>query len=285
MRLFADDTNIFISCKDPVHLRNRAEQCLKDIKAWLNSNRLILSEEKTQYSIFMPCKRKVPNNLNEIHIDNKIIHRTKSCKYLGAILDDKISFDDHILQLSKDLTKFIYSFRVIKDWVPTTEKMILYYAYFHTKVQYGIEVYGTATKKYINRIEILQHKAIKALFNLEPLTSSRLLSEHYKLLSIKDLYSLKIANFVHRQQNNSLPSIFSTYFRKVANENYPNTRSRNKLLVPKSKTENEMKMVKHAGAKIWNKLTDELGGNLENMNSNLFVKKAKLYYLTKYTGI
>ena len=151
--------------------------------------------------------------------------------------------------------------------------MILYYAYFHTKVQYDREVYGTATKKHINRIEILQHKAIKALFNLEPLTSSRLLSEHYKLLSIKDLYSLKIANFVHRQQNNSLPSIFSTYFRKVANENYPNTRSRNKLLVPKSKIENEMKMVKHAGAKIWNKLTDELGGNLENMNSNYLSKK------------
>ena len=82
MRLFANDTNIFISCKDPVHLRNRAEQCLKDIKAWLNSNRLILSEEKTQYSIFMPCKRKVPNNLNKIHIDNKIMHAQKAANTL-----------------------------------------------------------------------------------------------------------------------------------------------------------------------------------------------------------
>ena len=53
----------------------------------------------------------------------------------------------------------------------------------------------------------------------------------------------------------------------------------------KSKTENKTKMVKHAGATIWNKLTDMLSGNLENMNSNLFIKKVKLYYLTKFTSI
>ena len=280
MRLFADDANIFISCKDPIQLRNLAERCLIDIKGWLNSNRLVLSEDKTQYSVFMPCKRKIPENLNEICIGNKTIARSKSCKYLGVILDDKISFDDHIMQLCKELTRVIYSFRVIKDWVPHCEKLKLYYAYFHSKVQYGIEVYGIATKKLINRIDILQHKAIKALFNLEPLTPTRSLRAQFKLLTTKDLYSLKIAKFVHRQQNNLLPDVFSTYYGKLAsNGRYPNTRNRNKLLVPKAKSENGMKMIKCAGAKIWNRLVREMCDSLVELSSNVFCRKVKDYYV------
>jgi ferritin-like metal-binding protein YciE len=283
MRLFADDANIFISCKDPIHLRKIAEQCLTDIKAWLNLNRLILSEDKTQYSIFMPCKRKVPTNLNEIQIGKKTIIRTDSCKYLGVILDDKLSFDGHIMQLCKDLTKVIYSFRVIKDWVPHCEKLKLYYAYFHSKVQYGIEVYGTAAKKLINKIDILQHKAIKALYNLEPLTPTRSLLAQFKLLTTKDLYSLKIATFVHKHQNNSLPCIFSTYYSKLAsNESYPNTRNRNKLLVPKAKNENGMKMINCVGARIWNRLVTGMSDNLVNLSSNAFSRKVKDHYVTNF---
>ena len=59
---------------------------------------------------------------------------------------------------------------------------MLYYAYF----QYGIELYGTSSKTLIKYLAVMQHRAIKALFNLDPLTSSANLHKIYKILNIDD---------------------------------------------------------------------------------------------------
>ena len=78
--------------------------------------------------------------------------------------------------------------------------MQLYHAYFHSKISYGNEIHGTAAKRHLKRIEILQHKALKTLFNLDPLTSSTSLHNKFKVLTIKDHYALNIAKIVHRHK-------------------------------------------------------------------------------------
>jgi hypothetical protein len=179
LRLFADDTNIFISNKDANIVKQQAEACLTDITTWLDANKLLLSEEKTSFSIFMPANKQVPEILNRIKVNGKMIQRTDSSKYLGIILDDKLQFQKHIDMLCRDLIKIINAFRIIKNWVPNRDKLKLYYAYFHSKLQYGIEIYGTSASKYIRKLEVLQHQAIKAVFNLDHLTPSAELYSKY----------------------------------------------------------------------------------------------------------
>ena len=158
LRLFADDTNIFISHKDPKLLKREAETCINNITKWLAANRLLLSKEKTNFSIFMPPNKMIPDILNTLKVNGKTIHRSISCKYLGVELDDKLQFRKHIDQLSTDLTRIISAFRIIKNWVPNKHKLKLYYAYFHSKMQYGIEIYGSSPAKYIRKIETFSIK-------------------------------------------------------------------------------------------------------------------------------
>ena len=282
LRLFADDTNIFISHKDPQIIKQKAEQCLNDIIKWLTANRLLLSEEKTNYSIFMPRNKDIPDTLNSININGKTILRTDSCKYLGLILDDKLTFKNHIDLLCKDLIKVISAFRIIKEWVPNKHKLKLYYAYFHSKLLYALEIYGTSANKYIRRIEVLQHRAIKVLFSLDYFTPSTYLYSKYKILPIRDLYSLKVAKFMYNQFNNKNNNVFSDYFETIAHVDYPNTRNRFKLRIPRTKTAMGTKMIKTSGAQIWNTLTDALKQDLRCLSYYKFNKLTKEYYLQKH---
>ena len=80
LRLYADDTIIFITDKNPQIIKQKAEQCMNSITEWLNVNSYILSDEKTNFSIFMPHTIKTPDSLNSINVNGKLVQRTTSSR-------------------------------------------------------------------------------------------------------------------------------------------------------------------------------------------------------------
>ena len=200
---------------------------------------------------------------------------------MGIILDDKLLFNEHIKNLCQNLLKAISSFKVIKNWIPNGEKMKLYYAYFHSKINYGIEIYGMAHKKYVRRIERLQHRALKTLFNLDPMTPSSQLRIKYGILEIKDHFSVNVAKFVYKFHKKQLPTLFNDYFLN-AGETYPNTRGKLNLKLPPIKTDVMKKSIKYQGACTWNNLTNKFPLNIEENNIHYLTNNMKKYFINEY---
>ena len=160
-RLFADDSNIFITSQSPYTLKNELKIAMGRILRWLEDNKLTVNLNKTQYSIFQTENMNIPDWLNNIKINNNTIKRVHSARFLGIILDEKLKWDDHVKQLSESLTQIINAFKIIKNYVPENKKRMLYYAYIYSRIQYGIEMYGTASKKLIKKVQTKQNRAIK----------------------------------------------------------------------------------------------------------------------------
>ena len=59
--LFADDTNLFFSHANPVHLSKIINQELQKISIWLNVNKLSLNIDKTKFMVFAPRQKKIAN--------------------------------------------------------------------------------------------------------------------------------------------------------------------------------------------------------------------------------
>ena len=211
LRLFADDSNVFVTADNATTLQQKMKEVLLSIFIWFKANKLTANINKTAYSIF---KRNgvIPGCLNSIKIDNEVINRVKEVKYLGIILDDKLNWEAHINELNKSLTKTINAFKIIKNFVPNQNKSALYYAYVYSKIQYGIEVYSSAKDKWINKTQIKQNRALKVLFNKDFFTPTQKLHKDLDLLLVKDIGKLNTLKFVHRQRNNKTPSIFDNYF-------------------------------------------------------------------------
>jgi ribonuclease P/MRP protein subunit RPP40 len=96
LKLFADDTNLFISGRTFADLEMKANACLNKMHCWFIANRLSLNIEKTCFTIFSPQRRADLNPPLNLVISNQRILQVESCKYLGVIIDAKLSWKPHI---------------------------------------------------------------------------------------------------------------------------------------------------------------------------------------------
>ena len=101
--LFADDTAIMINGKNMLDLQNIVCEVLPKITNWFRANRLSLNTTKTFYQLF---SNTVTDNL-DIFIDNCQIHRKESVKYLGVTIQENLKWNEHIIQVSKSVSRGI----------------------------------------------------------------------------------------------------------------------------------------------------------------------------------
>ena len=92
IKLFADDTNLFIFDEDSNKLTKRANNCLKDLDNWFKSNKLTLNLDKTSYMVFSPRRIfSIKLLLNDVEIE-----KGHACNYIGIYLDDQLNWKHHI---------------------------------------------------------------------------------------------------------------------------------------------------------------------------------------------
>ena len=70
--LFADDTSLFFSHANPVHLINMVNQELEKISIWLRVNKLSLNVGKTKFMIFSPRQKRLQVDFRMVLNDREI---------------------------------------------------------------------------------------------------------------------------------------------------------------------------------------------------------------------
>ena len=65
------------------------------VTEWPNINKLSLNVEKTHYIIFFTKNKYIKTDEN-IFINNQLIKRVHSSKFLGVIVDSNIGWNDHL---------------------------------------------------------------------------------------------------------------------------------------------------------------------------------------------
>ena len=278
IRLFADDTNIFVTCDSPMVLKQEITTAIREVFQWFNANKLSANLTKTSYTVFKNATN-TPAYLNSIKIEDTTIKKVPSAKYLGIILDEKLDWKEHIEAVTASLAKITNSLKIVKNFVPHKNKHLLYYAYIYSKIKYGIEVYGTANATQIKKVQVKQNRALKVLFNKDFLTPTDPLHKELEVLKVKDINKLHTAKFVHMQQNSKTPNIFKNFF--IANQtvHQHNTRQNNNLHITQPNTNNGKRTMKYHGATIWN----ALAGPLRKIESNkTFGSQLKRSLLANY---
>ncbi len=206
--MFADDTNAFVISDKPELLITEAKHILKQLSNCSEDNKILVSLEKVQFSIFHTRNKdkRIPPVCNSITLNNNVvIHMVSSAKFLGIILNEKLNWTDHVTALKQTLVKYAGSFKVIAKHVPITSKRQLYYAYVYSRVQYGIEVYGHTSSKNIKQLQTVQNRTLKILFNSDYYVPTNMLHSELNMLKVSDICLKNTLLFVHKQQQGTLP--------------------------------------------------------------------------------
>jgi exonuclease III len=277
-RLFADDTNAFVTNHDATKLKNDMIKVIKQLFEWFSANKLTVNLSKTCFTIFKNGNKQIPDTLTNIKIKDIIIPRVKSAKYLGVTLDENLNWQDHISDLNTTLTKIGNSFKIVKHQIPEHTKLLFYNAYVYSRIQYGIEIYGKATASTLKKVQTQQNRSLKILFSKDYLTPTKTLHKDLKLLLTKDIYKHSVLKFVYRQYNGLLPDIFDTFFlENIKIHNY-DTRQRNGLHVKQQTNRYGLKSIKHQGTILWNSIPEKTRG----FKLKTFSKKIKLNFIEQY---
>ena len=94
--MFADDTNIFASGKTKRALYKKVRGELGKLSDWFAHNKLSLNYSKTEFIDFSkPAVGSSDHNFT-LNIDGKKLRKVNESKFLGVLIDNKISWQGHI---------------------------------------------------------------------------------------------------------------------------------------------------------------------------------------------
>ena len=162
---FADDTNLLYSDKKVKNLKKVMNNELKLLFEWLCANRLSLNVDKTEFIIFRPSN--IEYDRIVLKLNNQEIHESNKIKYLGLLLDPKLSWNVHITELCKKLSRSVGMLYKIRNMCPDHILKSLYFSLFHSHLSYGISLWGVAKCNLVERVFLLQKRAIRAITKSE----------------------------------------------------------------------------------------------------------------------
>ena len=256
---FADDTNLLCKEKDLKILRMKMNEDLKLIFEWLCANRLSLNVAKTEFIIFKPPRMKFEERFT-LKLNGVTLLESTKIKYLGIILDDRLTWKHHIYELRKKLNKSIGIIYKMKNLAPLKILLSLYYALFHSHLNYGICVWGNAPEQELHHIYLSQKKVIRILTNSDYLANTDPLFKKTGILKLEDIFKLQMAALMWDFENRTLPPCFSSYFTKVNQRHHYSTRLSNSNKLQTSQRVNTdshgKTMFKFQGSRLWNTIID-----------------------------
>ena len=126
---------------------------------WLKANKLSLNISKTHYIVFNR-KKNIDSTL-KIHIDNQDIEEVLSTKFLGVIIDSKLTWKQHISHISGKIASSIGMIIKAKYYLNKNALLTLYYSFVYPYFTYCNHVRGFTYSTNLDNLYRLQKKTNK----------------------------------------------------------------------------------------------------------------------------
>ena len=236
-------------------------------------NRLSLNVDKTKYIMFTK-KRNFANLNMTINIENQCIAKTNQTKFLGIIIDDKLTWKPHLLYLTGKVSR---SIGIISKTMHILDKdclKILYFALVYPYLTYCNQVWGSTYPTNLNRLQLLQKKVIRIISRSGYLSHTGDLFSSLGLLTIANINVYLTGCFMFRLHHGLSLDIFDNFFVSNYDIHDYSTRSSSLLHTPKIKSNLSKSGIRYHGARIWNDiLKSDLNINVSESSFKIAFKK------------
>uniref|UniRef100_A0A3B3C2G3 Reverse transcriptase domain-containing protein n=1 Tax=Oryzias melastigma TaxID=30732 RepID=A0A3B3C2G3_ORYME len=268
--LFADDTNIIHCGNDLETLVKEVENELELLKSWFDSNKLTLNLKKTKFIVFTNRQTNVSKDLI---IHNTAIEQVSQIKFLGVIIQNKLSWKNHIEFIKTKLCKSLAIISKVKECLNKQTLYILYSSLILPYMTYSVEVWGNTYPTYTNKITVIQKRAMRIVNKASYRAHTNDFFIQRNTLKFMDLVDHRTAQFMYKIQNKQLPVQIQDLFKK-RNTIY-NLRGKNMLKKPRVRTDVKQHCISTAGVNIWNRLDEDIK-DCRTLNSFKYMYKKKI---------
>ena len=154
--LYADDTCVVLNGKSLNLIVETVNAELQLLSTWLKSNNLLLNTTKTYYAVFHRAKMKLPLKSIKLFMDKTNLREVECIKYLGVILDNKLSYIQHISYVKNKILNAIGIMYKARKYINKKALLGLYHSYIYPYFIYCIESWGNASNCHLDPLFVIQ---------------------------------------------------------------------------------------------------------------------------------
>ncbi|KAK2915631.1 hypothetical protein Q8A73_006225 [Channa argus] len=249
----ADDTQLFLSFPPyDSTVSSRISARLSDISAWMSERYLQHNLSKTEVLVF-PARPLMQHNIS-INIGSTVIVPTNSAKNLGVIIDDQLSFKDHISSVSRACRFALYNIRKIRPHITEYTTQLIVQALVTSRLDYCNALLMGLPISTIKPLQMIQNAAARLIFNPPKKTHVTPLFRSLHWLPVAARIRFKALSLAYRVVNLTAPAYLNSLI-QVYNPSRP-LRSANKrrLVVPAPHRRHQAKLFSAMIPRWWNEL-------------------------------
>ena len=274
--LFADNTVLYNSNINKETMELELQEDLTSLSRWLNNDELTINVKKSKVMTFSTHSRKI-DGIN-LGINGQILDTVDTYKYLGLIIDNKLSFQNHIYHVSRQVNYKIRKLKEIRNNIHINTAVTIFKSVIQPHLDYCNIVWDAAGQSLKGKLQGIQEKALEIAYQGVQVNDTNTLHRLSKTLPINERTEMHLAQHVYNITKLPSPVFLKSTIAYTSHTYHTRGKEDKNLKLRKPRTESLRKTVYYRSSLAWNTIPKDLR---ECNNKLHFKKKLKEHYLKR----
>ena len=236
---------------------------LASVSKWLLANKLTLNKSKTEFMLIGSRQRlrSFVRHSPSLNIGGAQISQVPSTKSLGIYIDENLTWNVHIENLSRKIASGIGAVKRIRPFIPHRTLRFIYNYLVKPYFDYCNVVWGNCNKTLANKLQKLQNLAARVLTSAAFDTSTEYLFQVLNWRKLESQRQIQKACMVYKSLNGLAPDYLrSRFVERSTITGYSLRNTEDKHTVPLPRTNFLKNSFRYSGAVLWN-ITNSLAAS------------------------
>ena len=140
--LYADDTTLYYTGKSIFVIKTKLQDSLISLHRWCKGNEMVLNTSKTKVMLITTKQKIIHLDIDEMRLnyENTMLNEISGEKILGILVNNCLTFSDHVDNIAKKITSNIWLLSKLKRVHSKDHRVQFYKTYIQTlttAISYG----------------------------------------------------------------------------------------------------------------------------------------------------
>ncbi len=228
---YADDTQLYFSFQpDDPTVTACIAACLSDISSWMMDDHLQLNLAKTD--LLVVSENPSLHQNFSIQLGSSTITPSRTARNLGVVIDDQLSFTDHIATTARSCRFALYNIRKIRPFLAEQAAQLLVQALVLSRLDYCNALLVGLPACTIKPLQLIQNAAARVVFNEPKKAHVTPLFIRLHWLPIVTRFKFKVLMFAYKTTTGAAPIHLNLLVQTYAPSRSLRSASERRLVVP-----------------------------------------------------
>ena len=201
--LYADDTVLYYSSNNLQLAKTILQNDLTNLSKWCSINKLTINCKKTKYCVYgMRSIVKKSKTVDMIlSLNNVILERVCSYKYLGFILDDQLNFNKQMSDMIKTVSHKLYLLSRVRRYLNKEASILISKTMVLSIIEYGDIIYAGTSNANLDKVEKLFYRGLRICDATNIHVTKDQLCEDCNIVPLEKRRDAHLLLFMHKQSH------------------------------------------------------------------------------------